>query len=58
VYLRTKFRAPGTSVLAAFLRAWGEVLPWSLGRDRTEVLRLTDPLPAAIEALGRLGLVR
>jgi predicted ATP-grasp superfamily ATP-dependent carboligase len=58
VYLRTKFRAPGKSMLSAFLRAWGEVLPWSVGRDRTEVLRLTDPLPAAIEALGRLGLVR
>ena len=58
VYLRTKLRPPGTAPLSALLRAAGEVLPWSWQRDRLEVLRWSDPLPAAIEALGRLGLVR
>lgn len=58
VYLRTKLRPPGRGVLAALVGALGEVLPWSLGRDRAEVLRWSDPLPAVVEALGRLGLVK
>ena len=58
VYLRTKLRPPGSSALSALLQAAAEVVPWSWRRDRAEVLRWSDPLPAAIEALGRLGLVR
>ncbi len=58
VYLRTKLRPPERSAASAFVGALGEVLPWSWRRDRTEILRWDDPLPAVVEALGRVGLVQ
>ncbi len=57
VYLRTKLRPPGTVAVPAFLRALGEVLHWSLRRDRVEILRWRDPLPFVVETLGRIGLL-
>ena len=56
IYLSTKLRPLGRGALAAWLSAVGEVLPWSLRRDRAEILRWSDPLPAVVETLGRFGI--
>jgi predicted ATP-grasp superfamily ATP-dependent carboligase len=58
VYLRTKLRAPGSSLPGAFAGALAEVLRRSPRRDRGEILRLSDPLPFVVETLQRLGLKR
>jgi len=58
VYLRTKLRPPGKVAVPVFLSALGEVLHWSLRRDRVEILRWGDPLPFVVETLGRIGLLR
>ncbi len=58
VYLRTKLRPRGTAAVSVFLGALGEVLHWSSGRDRVEVMRWRDPLPSVVETLGRIGLLR
>jgi predicted ATP-grasp superfamily ATP-dependent carboligase len=58
VYLRTKLRSPATAAVSAFLGALGELLHWSPGRDRVEILRWRDPLPSVVETLGRIGLLR
>ena len=58
VYLRTKLRAPGSSLPGAFARALFDVLRWSPSRDKGEILRWTDPLPFIVETLQRLGVRR
>jgi predicted ATP-grasp superfamily ATP-dependent carboligase len=58
VYLRAKLRPRGTSALGSLFSALGDVLRWSPGRDRSEILRWRDPGPFAVETLRRLGVLR
>jgi predicted ATP-grasp superfamily ATP-dependent carboligase len=58
LYLRAKLRSPQESALGAFCRALGEVISWSPGRDRGEILRWRDPRPFAVETLRRLHILR
>ncbi len=58
LYLRAKLRSPHESALGAFFRALGEVIQWTPGRDRGEILRWRDPRPFAVETLRRLHILR